>query len=88
MTIYFVDSSALVKRYVAEKGSAWFHSLSTLPSDTTLVVSRITWVEVSSSLARLAREGKLTSDDLAAVLGFLSSVIGTISTRLLSLMKA
>lgn len=68
MTIYFLDSSALVKRYVAEKGSAWFHLLSPLPRETTLVVSRITWVEVCSSLARLARENVLAPPDLAAVL--------------------
>jgi len=68
VTIYFLDSSALVKRYVAEKGSVWFHPLSPLPSQITLVVSRITWVEVCSSLARLARENRLSPADLAAVL--------------------
>ena len=56
MTIYFLDSSALVKRYVAEKGSTWFHPLSPLPRETTLVVSRITWVDLAAVLESFQRD--------------------------------
>ena len=54
---YFFDSSALVKRYVAEIGSTWIESLIDPQTGNRLIIARITWVEVLSALARLQREG-------------------------------
>ncbi len=58
---YFLDSSALVKRYVAETGTAWVRALVTLSTHNKLLITRITWVEVLSALARRQREGSLSS---------------------------
>ena len=65
MSIYFLDSSALVKRYVTEIGSTWIRALTTPDARNPLIIARITWVEVLSALARRQREGSLTSDDVA-----------------------
>ena len=65
MSIYFLDSSALVKRYVTEIGSTWIRALTTPDARNPLIIARITWVEVLSALARRKREGSLTSDDVA-----------------------
>ena len=59
MTVYFLDSSALVKRYVAETGTTWIQALAIPSAHNTLLISRITWVEVLSALARRQREGSL-----------------------------
>ena len=65
MTIYFLDSSALVKRYVAETGSAWIRDLADPGAHNPLIIARVTWIEVLSALARRRREGTLSADDIA-----------------------
>lgn len=59
MTVYFLDSSAVVKRYVAEIGSDWIRQITAPKANHQLFLVRITWVEVLSALARLQREGLL-----------------------------
>lgn len=61
MKISFLDSSALVKRYVTEVGSIWIQALTTPTVPQMIIVARITWVEVLSAFARLQREGKIDS---------------------------
>jgi uncharacterized protein len=57
MVFYFLDSSALVKRYLAEVGSTWLENLlSQLSSD--ILIAEITQVEV---IAALTRRGRSTS---------------------------
>jgi hypothetical protein len=68
LTAYFLDSSALVKRYVSETGSAWIQLLTDSQTGNELFIARITWVEVRSALARRQREGNLTSADVAQVI--------------------
>jgi|GEM_PF-2329377 len=46
VTAYFLDSSALLKRYVPEIGTAWIQSLTLQSNQNLLIVARITWVEV------------------------------------------
>lgn len=60
MAVYFLDTSALVKRYIAEVGSNWVLNLCHQEANNTLVISRITWVEVLSAFSRLRRENLLT----------------------------
>lgn len=67
MTAYFLDSSALVKRYVSETGSAWVQQITAPFRGNLLFIARITWVEVISAFARRQREGSLTSADVAQV---------------------
>lgn len=61
---YFLDSSALVKRYITETGSAWIQTILSPQSMNIIIVARITWVEVLSAFSRLRREGKITQDEL------------------------
>jgi len=68
VTAYFVDSSALVKRYVPETGSAWIRALSAQKTGNSLFIARITWVEVVSALARREREGSLTPTDRTLII--------------------
>ncbi len=64
MSVYFLDSSALVKRYVTETGSTWIQTLAAPGAQNSLIIARITWVEVLSALARRQREASLTPDDV------------------------
>ena len=67
MTAYFLDSSVLVKRYVPETGSAWIRAISALDSGNSLIIARITWVEVRSAIARRQRFGSLTISDASLI---------------------
>jgi predicted nucleic acid-binding protein len=51
-TAYFVDSSALVKRYVRETGTAWVRGTTRRRPSTYIYVALITAVEVTSAIAR------------------------------------
>ena len=77
MTVYFLDSSALVKRYVSETGSAWIQLLTDSQTGNLLFIARITWVEVISAFARRQREGSLTSADVAQVIQTFRSDLNT-----------
>ena len=68
MAVYFFDSSALVKRYIQEPGSAWVLTLSqhTPPED--IYIARIAGAEVVSAIARRGRAGHLTPKVLTAAL--------------------
>lgn len=77
MTAYFLDSSALVKRYVSETGSAWIQLLTDSQTGNLLFIARITWVEVISAFARRQREGSLTSADVALVIQTFRSDLNT-----------
>ena len=59
MSAFFVDTSALAKRYVTEVGSAWVRSVLQLEAGNVVIVSTVTTVELSSLLARRVREGTL-----------------------------
>ena len=51
-TAYFVDSSALVKRYVRETGTAWVRGITHRRPSTHIYIALITAVEVTSAVAR------------------------------------
>ena len=77
MTAYFLDSSALVKRYVSETGSVWVQQITAPQTGNLLFIARITWVEVISAFARRQREGSLTSADVALVIQTFRSDLNT-----------
>ncbi len=52
MADYFLDTSAVVKRYVQEAGTAWIRNLAAPTAGHFFYVARITDVEVTSALAR------------------------------------
>lgn len=66
--VCFVDSSALVKRYVAEAGTEWIQSLADPDARNHLIIARITLVEVTGALARREREGSLDTDAVSRAL--------------------
>jgi predicted nucleic acid-binding protein len=63
---YYLDSSALVKRYVAETGTAWVSSLYVVSGGHTLYTVRITGAEIVAALFRRARTGTLAAPDAQA----------------------
>jgi uncharacterized protein len=60
VTAYFCDSSALIKRYVVETGSAWVELITAPSSGDRIFVAQITRTEIVSGIARLNREGRLS----------------------------
>ena len=68
MAVYVVDSSALVKRYVREIGTAWICGLMDPTEGHILYIAGITGVEVVSALTRQTRGGALTPTDAAQAL--------------------
>ncbi len=54
MTYFFFDSSALIKRYVTEKGTSWVRESSTNHGNR-VFAAQITAVEIVSALARRNR---------------------------------
>jgi uncharacterized protein len=63
VAVFFFDTSAIVKRYAIEIGSAWIMSITDPVSRNTIFVSRITDVEFVSAITRRARDGSLTKAD-------------------------
>jgi uncharacterized protein len=48
---YFLDASALVKRYSTETGSNWITQLTDPAAQNTILIAEITVVEVAAALA-------------------------------------
>jgi len=64
---YFFDSSALVKRYIAETGSVWVRSLCAPEANSIIYLSRITGAEVIAAIFRRQRMGDLLVEDARIV---------------------
>ena len=65
-TYYFFDSSAFVKHYHAETGTAEVDRLFT-GTDAVILLSRLGVVETQSAFARKVREGHLTPEAFTLV---------------------
>jgi len=59
VNVYFLDTSALVKKYMSETGSTWIETLTDAESENRIVLARVTWVETLSAFTRLHRESKV-----------------------------
>ena len=64
---YFLDSSALIKRYITETGTQWVCSLCISEPENAIHISRITVVEVIAAIFKRLRQGDLSSDDAQVV---------------------
>lgn len=64
---YFLDTSALVKRYIAETGSNWIQSIIEHATEGNLAIAQITWVEMLSAMSRRQREGSLLGSDFDSI---------------------
>lgn len=67
MTTYFVDTSALAKRYVLEVGSTWVNSLIVPAANNVLIVTELTKIEMIAVFARKQRENTLSTADFSKV---------------------
>src|SRR5438552_14705676 len=57
--IHYVDTSALAKRYVEERGSK---AVRALVHPSRIAVARVTYAELLATLARAGREGLITAE--------------------------
>ncbi len=60
MAAYYLDTSALVKRYARERGTAWITALTTPDQAHDLYTVRLTGPEMISALFRKIRTGELS----------------------------
>lgn len=58
---HFVDTSALVKRYISEPGTQALSQRCFAPDDVEVFVSSLTYAEGYATFARLFRDGRLTT---------------------------
>lgn len=66
MAVYFVDSSALVKRYISETGSTWVLNLFDPALNNDVLIAGITGVEIVAAITRRARGGSISATDATA----------------------
>jgi uncharacterized protein len=67
MADFFLDTSALAKRYVTETGSKWIRSILAV-EDNYIFIARITQVEIASAFSRRTLDKKMTARDHRAAL--------------------
>ncbi|NJN66670.1 MAG: type II toxin-antitoxin system VapC family toxin [Chloroflexaceae bacterium] len=63
MSVFFLDSSALVKRYLVEPGTGWIVALAAPALGHSLLIAQVTRIEVIAALAARARAGSITTDE-------------------------
>lgn len=68
MGIYFFDSSALVKRYASEAGTAWVISITDPAAANSIYVARITGAEVIAAITRKVRNSEVSASDAATAI--------------------
>lgn len=61
MSHYYLDSSALVKRYIVEQGTEWINSLALANTGHTLLTVQISEAEIMSAIYRQTRENAITA---------------------------
>jgi uncharacterized protein len=66
-SVVYFDTSAQLKLYVTESGSAWVQALLSESSPPLVLTSPLTLVEVTCAFARRLREGFLTTSEYNAV---------------------
>lgn len=65
MSVYFLDSSGLIKRFTRESGTAWILNLFKPSNGNIIFISRITQVEAVAGLTKQNRIGSLSSANLS-----------------------
>lgn len=68
MAVYFVDSSAIVKRYVQEIGTPWVRRLPRKSASIHIYLAHITEVEVISAIARRRKGGTILPQRASSML--------------------
>lgn len=67
MAVYFMDSSALVKRYISEAGSTWALELFNPAINNEIFIAAIARVEIIAAITRRARTGSISTSDATIV---------------------
>lgn len=67
MTVYYFDSSAIVKRYITEPGTSWVIATAEVNAGNEILVSLLTRAEVPAAIFKRQREGSITAPDAALV---------------------
>ncbi len=60
MSVFYFDTSALVKRYVQEKGSQWVKEVLAFEKNNLIFLSDISIVEFAAALGKRERLGEIT----------------------------
>jgi uncharacterized protein len=68
VAIYFLDTSALVKRYVSETGTAWVQALTAPTAGNVHCIARITRPETVAAITRRERGGHIAPANAAMAL--------------------
>ena len=68
MAAYVLDTSAIVKRYIMETGTAWVRSIADPAASNLIYLANITDVEMTSAVVRRQRGGSISAADAAAML--------------------
>jgi uncharacterized protein len=63
LSVFFLDTSALAKRYIGEVGSNWIRSWILPKMGNTIIISRLATVEMISLMVRKQREGIVSLED-------------------------
>lgn len=61
LTTYFVDTSALIKRYLREDGSVWISEILERSSQNVIIISELAVVEAYSVITRLRHQRTLSA---------------------------
>ena len=69
MSAYFFDSSALVKRYVREKGTDLVKAIIDPDAANEIYIARISGAEVVAAIARRGRSGDLDKESIRRAVG-------------------
>lgn len=67
MTFIFLDSSALIKRYIVEAGTPWIRSHTTGHANRNILIAHITQAEIVSGAMRRKREGIINGRTARAI---------------------
>jgi hypothetical protein len=63
VSVFFLDSSALVKRYLVEPGTGWIVALTAPALGHSLLVAEVTRIEVIAALAARARASNIATSE-------------------------
>jgi predicted nucleic acid-binding protein len=63
MAVYYLDTSALVKRYAQEPGTSWVLDLTDVATEHDLYTVRVTGPEMIAALFRKVRTGEISQEE-------------------------
>lgn len=73
MAVYFLDSSGVVKRYVAETGTAWVRRICAPSAGNDVYTAHVTGAESAAAIMRRVRRGEISVVDAAVAVADLQA---------------